>query len=244
MRVTVGFSIMAATSGDLIHAVADCFGIPEETIKSYYRSLREAGFVTKSGRGTGAAKMTSRDAAVLLVAAIGGGRFDKSSAVDIVKAYGELRFSSGARRFRKPDAKGSLNVIGSFEDNLEGTWRFEGFDIPQLQDLKPAHSLIDGLSGLIDAVRAGAFTNAFLPKMKNHARSPSFEIEASAGRPFASFSISLESSQWDYPWFYEEEACFGGPSPEPKKEGFRTDLIDKRGFSHRTIFRLADLLND
>jgi hypothetical protein len=80
--------------------------------------------------------------------------------------------------------------------------------------------------------------------MKGSASSPYIEVTASAGWPTAGITIRFDSSDWSRPWEYQEEAHFQLPYPEGPRVGFGTDLRDERTFSHRTIFRLADLLND
>ena len=49
--------------------VAEVLGVPETSTASHVRNLREAGLLSKTGRGVTAAHMTTRDAAHLLVAA-------------------------------------------------------------------------------------------------------------------------------------------------------------------------------
>lgn len=56
-----------ATPRDLIKITSKVTRIPEVTVSTYYKKLREAGLVTKSGRGRSAAKMLPRDAATLVV---------------------------------------------------------------------------------------------------------------------------------------------------------------------------------
>ena len=55
----------------MVQAMADVLGIPAVTVAQYDRQLSEAGLRTKAGRGPSAAKVTSTDAANLLIAILG-----------------------------------------------------------------------------------------------------------------------------------------------------------------------------
>jgi|SRR3954451_11800042 hypothetical protein len=57
-----------ATPGELVKCVAEALGIPEPTVVLYDRVLAENGLRSKGGRGTSAARVTSGDAANLLIA--------------------------------------------------------------------------------------------------------------------------------------------------------------------------------
>lgn len=57
-----------ATPGELIKIVAETCHLPEVTVATYYKFLREAGLTTKGGRGPSAAKMQPSDVANLFIA--------------------------------------------------------------------------------------------------------------------------------------------------------------------------------
>jgi len=57
-----------ATPGELIGTVARALDVSEVTVGVYYRKLREAGLVTKGGRGRSAPRSTHLDATRLLIA--------------------------------------------------------------------------------------------------------------------------------------------------------------------------------
>ena len=57
-----------ATPGQLVKAMADTLGISKATVTQYDRVLAEKGLRSRGGRGTSAARITSRDAANLLIA--------------------------------------------------------------------------------------------------------------------------------------------------------------------------------
>jgi hypothetical protein len=57
-----------AVSTQLGKCVAEVLGVPETSTASHVRNLREAGLLSKTGRGVTAAQMSTRDAAHLLIA--------------------------------------------------------------------------------------------------------------------------------------------------------------------------------
>jgi hypothetical protein len=60
-----------ATSGDLIGTISTELKLPEHKVSYIYRQLRDAGAVTKGGRGRSAANITPLDASRLLIASLG-----------------------------------------------------------------------------------------------------------------------------------------------------------------------------
>jgi hypothetical protein len=60
-----------ATLSDLVKTLSGVTSIPEATIFAYRRFAREAGFISQGVRGKGAATMSFRDAANLLIAVAG-----------------------------------------------------------------------------------------------------------------------------------------------------------------------------
>lgn len=56
-----------ATAGEIVRRTAQALWLPEATVTSYYRVLREAGQLPTGGRGRSARPMTARDIARLLI---------------------------------------------------------------------------------------------------------------------------------------------------------------------------------
>lgn len=112
------------TPKQLASAISISTGVPEATIVVHDRNLANAPIPlrTVAGRGRAVAKMTSSDAANLLIAVMA-----SENVKDSVKAVLEY---------------GSLAAVGS---NLAKT-RIEQFD-----QLKPRHSFAEGLSSLMKA---------------------------------------------------------------------------------------------
>src|ERR1700687_3500599 len=57
-----------ALLSELVTAVAQAEGMEEVTVGVFARHAREAGLISQAGRGRGAARMTVRDAANLIIA--------------------------------------------------------------------------------------------------------------------------------------------------------------------------------
>src|SRR5664280_2654063 len=74
-----------AFSTKLATSVADLFGMSETKVNNAHRYLREAGMVSKSGRGISAAQMTVDDCVTLLAAMMGSEHIN-----DSVKAAGKV----------------------------------------------------------------------------------------------------------------------------------------------------------
>jgi hypothetical protein len=125
-----------ATPGELVHAVAEAFGIPEATVVQYDRNLVAAGLRTKGGRGRSAAQVTSRDAANLFLA-IGGAPIAGASVKETRKTcdrYGALRAWGRTQSFSRVKSK-----------------------YPTLGKLPDRHSFREAIAALIDSIAAGEF---------------------------------------------------------------------------------------
>ena len=87
-----------ARLSDLTSTLAAASGVPMTAASVIARSLREAGLVSKRGRGLSAARMGNADVASLLLAF--SSPVDVTKAGPTVKALGELRLEPGASRDR------------------------------------------------------------------------------------------------------------------------------------------------
>jgi len=217
---------------DLIFRVAQVTGVPEATITTYYRSLREAGLVRKAGRGPAAsARPTARDAARLLVA-VGGARFEKQPADRIVEEYAQAVAVGGAVSWED----------GSTE-TLTGTWSLGGgalsFDVAPLLRLPPHHSIDDAITGLITAAIRQSFSRAIRAAIGDMRPKMVLQVRLYGPTPRAIVDIRLTArrgSEWIN--FGEDMSYIGPMSAE------RGDLTITRSFSNETIFAVADLLRD
>jgi hypothetical protein len=121
--------------GQLIDAIAAAFAVPRPRVFATHRRLREKGLIVTGGRGLAAAKMTSRDAA-LIVTALAGNKAINESHESIVRPG----------RFISP----------------RGKWNLTFLPVPELQALPPDHNFIDGLTALIDAGISGSLEKAII----------------------------------------------------------------------------------
>ncbi|MFH3481643.1 hypothetical protein [Xanthobacter variabilis] len=243
-----------ATSGDLIKAVAEVLGIPEATATTYYRSLREGGLVTKGGRGPSAARMTSRDAAHLLIA-VGGARFEKDSAEKIVRDFARVEAFDSARRMAVASED---NERWNNADWIEGdgTWIFEGFVIPEMQSLPYRHHFVDALVAVIEAAMAGTLKNATRSILPLADCSHGIEICFYGPEPHASISIDFhttgsESGDFRYSETVEYQLSdqidkninnYVSVNEKMRTEYCAGDLEIKRSFTWRTIYKVADTI--
>lgn len=115
-------------------------GLPAETLAVIDRYLRTAGLRAKSGRGSGAAKITPRDAAHLLVALLGGG--EPKNAVQAVRRYAATRQLGGGK----------------------SAYRKTG--IAELAALSKDHSFIDALEALIGSAMSGSLSELMTSEAK------------------------------------------------------------------------------
>jgi hypothetical protein len=126
-----------ALLSELVKAVAKVEGADEVSVGTFARAAREARLISQKGRGRGAAQMTSRDAANLLIAFNG-----SAQAKDVRKRVPKLRAlpvaSSNAGLLRRRDVRELLAGEMSFGNWLE--WLIElarpSLDgVSQLEDL-------------------------------------------------------------------------------------------------------------
>lgn len=73
---------------DLVRVIAAAEGMDEMTVAGIGQYAREAGYITKGGRGRSAARMTARDASALLIAVNGAGPAKDAAAA--VAAFSDL----------------------------------------------------------------------------------------------------------------------------------------------------------
>lgn len=136
---------MAATPGQLFERVADTFAMPLVQVKQMDRFLADAGLRTKTGgRGRNAPKVSSRDAAHLLIAAAASRNI--KDAADMVHTFGQLPLSPNQEI-----------IVG--EDRLS---------LEKIEALSANHTFADALTALIDSVRNGEFDIAIRARVDSH----------------------------------------------------------------------------
>lgn len=117
-----------ATPGGLVTAMANAFGLSHPTVVEHDRLLLRAGLRTKGGRGRSAPQTTMRDAAHLAVSLLGSNLIQHG--VSAVQRYAETA----------PDRNRSSPRL------------FAGCGLVSLESLPVAHSFVDALEALFDAL--------------------------------------------------------------------------------------------
>jgi hypothetical protein len=111
-----------AVSTQLGIRVAELLTIPATSAASHVRNLREAGLLSKTGRGITAAQMTTRDAAHVLIAA--------NASMNVKDSVGTVNeFTKLSSKYGQPTIR-----------------------LPRYAELKPDHSFVDALTALLDTV--------------------------------------------------------------------------------------------
>lgn len=223
-----------ATSGDLIKTVAEITGHPDARVTTYFRSLREAGLVTKGGRGPSAAKMTFRDAATLLTALMGS-RFDSEPAAQIVKDFSEVRAAHGEYRTALPTGQ-ETGMLGGDYISTETCMTFDGFKVPQLQGLPARHTIIDALASTIEAVADDALIAAAKSKGAVDHASYGIEIYFYGPQPSAGIEFTLNGNEFSY----SESAAYLHESEYDSMAV--ADFEIRRRITWRTILAVANLI--
>jgi hypothetical protein len=122
-----------ATSGDLIEIVAHALGLNPETVGVHVRNLRAASLINRRGVGKSAARMTSLDAARVLLAAAGSPLVKDS--VETVREYGALLSHQGFEPPSRGLEAGQFNLESNLAVELDrlaaentplSKWDFEG----------------------------------------------------------------------------------------------------------------------
>jgi hypothetical protein len=127
-----------ATPGQLVQVMADALGISKATVFQYDRQLSEHGLRSKRGRGTSAARVTSRDVANLLIAIGASSALGLSAkyAVEICERFSALTCVGPA------GAKSEVSKLG----------------LESLASLPDGHSFEKALAALIECARQNEFS--------------------------------------------------------------------------------------
>ena len=124
--------------------VASTLGVDETTTATTWRILREAGEVTKGGRGRSAAQVTERDAAKLIFAVCG-----SNTIKDAGEFVARASTSRGlAHRVGEWAATEGFKV-GRDCYRMSPVWELHRLHINSVTELPTSHSAIDVLEGLL-----------------------------------------------------------------------------------------------
>ncbi|MEH2612938.1 hypothetical protein [Bradyrhizobium sp. AZCC 1693] len=172
------------TSVELVDIVATALHWERTEVFHHARNLREAGVLTKGGRGITAPQMNLLDGANLICAVLAAKRVKESS--EAVKGLADL---NGVRQaFRSPEKNG---------------WRFYPWlDRNGLLHLKPGHNVQEGIAALLDMF---AREEELKRRWAEHLPHRDFELTAEFivyyPKYYASISVRVEgvvSESWTY----------------------------------------------
>ena len=148
--------------------MAEVLGISKATVTQYDRVLAENGLRSKSGRGTGAAKINSRDAVNLLIALATSPLFGLS-AKDAVRNCATYASLSNAKA----------------PEGLHWSQILKSFGLPTLAGLPKNHSFGQALESLIDASGKGETFKPPQRVRKRYSLNTTFEVRFVGPGPFA-----------------------------------------------------------
>lgn len=224
-----------ASPKELVGVVADVMGLAEGTVILHDRNLLAAGLRSQGQRGRGTSRVTSRDAARLLIG-IAGAHSVKDT-VNAVERQGQMRHGAGA-------------------------WSIPFLPIPELSALPVGHTLVEALSALIDAGVSGSLTAAASEAYGAEvdlARDSEVGvvIRVVIGNPVPTGRIMIalieETSDGGFveSTVDREERRYnltsGGVGNishlyRPTYDELHADLTSEHTFTHRSIMRVAELL--
>jgi len=184
------------TPGQLVKAMADALGISAATVTQYDRVLAENGLRSKGGRGLSAARVTTADAANLLIAIMGSpvsGAAIKDAA-RTCKVYGALpnyETSSTREKLRLLGAKKygarrrELRLLGA-KKHAARQQKLRLLGAKKLAALPMNHSFCNGLIALIEEAMAGTM---YPPKDDFSAAPSDTIVELESPRPRANITV-------------------------------------------------------
>jgi hypothetical protein len=210
-----------ASPGDLVRTLADVLGMSVASVTWHDRILHEANLRSKSGRGSGAARLTPRDAANLLTAILASNQ--PKEAAEAVALYAATR----------PNPR------------LSSKKAFASVGLTELEKLPSDHSFIDALEALVTSGIEGSLAE-WLDKHKR-GRKPSLpKIDVAASSPGAIGDIRISGILEGV----TAQVCYMTPGPWNKtgpillsgldEEG--PDLAQSRSVRARSVVRISDLL--
>lgn len=219
-----------ASPAELVRAISEVTGVPEKTVINHDRNLAKAGLRTVGGRGTGAAKMTVRDARNLLLA-VAGAPLVKDSVVPI-EHHAKLMPGTAGR---------------------EGTgeqWQLPFVRIPELTKLHEKHTFGDALEALLNAAVNGTLENELRKEVdvgKETLNSPVTQIEINIVEPLTWASIEIYVSNLI-------NGAIGNRNPSVKidywignntfVDRFRGDLLNYHRFTEKTLIAIGNILKE
>lgn len=233
-----------AKSTELINTIAEAVGtVPAPTVLLHDRFLMEAGFRTKGKRGRGAADMTARDAANLLISVLASpiAGPNVAGSVERWRQYAELGSDSG-----------HVQTDAGLE-KLDSRWRLPGCEIEHLTGLPAGHSASDALTAIIASVADRSFHRAIGVDETDNLFRWTSAIRVQFHFPIPLVDISFRTVVAETPEVREKHSYYyGGSSQAQGEEAFRRaeagdmswsgDLVETRTITLETLRRLGFLI--
>jgi len=227
------------TPGQLTKKVALTLGLEDASVANAWRVLREAGLVTKGGRGRSAATVTDRDAAILITALCG---------CDTVKGAAEFinRASTGTA-FSHYYRGWSVEPFGSESDlhEMSPTWKMDRMGIGQVSSLPGSHSFIDLLQGLINWMGGARYSTDPTPEEETK---PALHVERldftfSFESPNEILSLTIEGKTVDGELYYEKQKYGGSIQYDLRNvaEEGRAKVRERHAANKNVLLRTGDL---
>lgn len=217
---------MAATSVELIEELSDTLGVNESTCANSYRELRAADLVTVGGRGRNAAKMTARDAVMLLLAVCGSEHVKDSA--DAARRYSELHV--------RP-----VEMAEDHERNSRTAWQMASQVFPYLSALKQRHTLLEATVALVNS-----YTDEAIVISPNQPRiAPLIKLSVRGPNPSATITVSAPATdEVHYSPVNARDMFRSVLNPVRQRAKIRGpgDLRIEKHISHTTLASLGELL--
>lgn len=233
-----------AKSTELVNTIAEAIGtVPAPTVLLHDRALMEAGLRTKGKRGRGAADMTARDAANLLISVLASPIAGPSVAgsVDRWRQYAELRSDGGHVKTERGTQK------------LDSRWRLPGCEIEHLRMLPAGHSASEALTAIIASIGDRTFHRALGVAESDNLFTWTSAVEVQMRFPVPSIDITFRTVVEGTPRVSERHTYYFAGSSEAQSDeaGRRSqtgdlswsgDLQETRTISLETLRRLGFLI--
>lgn len=213
-----------ATPGELVHCIASMLKVPVPTVVQYDRNLAAAGLRSKGGRGLSAARVTSQDAANLLIAIVGAPMSGATVKETLATWH---RFSP-----LRADLGNSPLSASDFSH-----WKRE---LPTLSRLRKRHTFRDAIAALIDSAARGEFENSVnnpVSRTRNDSRIRLPRVYISISAPLIGAHISVQPAGADH-----SPIVAYRPKEAERHADTYGDLSQQRTISLRTILTIAQTI--
>lgn len=233
-----------AKSTELINMIAEAVAVvPSATVLLHDRALMDAGVRTKTKRGRGAADMTARDAANLLISVL-------ASPIAGPNVKGSVE---RWRQYATLGSDGGHVTTKAGSEKLDSRWRLPGCEIEHLTKLPEGHSASEALTAIIASVADRSFHRAIGVDEGDNLFTWPAALRVQFRFPVPLIDITFRSVVAGRPKVVEDHSYyFGGSSDAQAEEAYRRseaddmswsgDLVETRTITLETLRRLGLLI--